>query len=170
MQKAYQTCLEIFEQRGYDIIEKDEDQILSMKKNGKQICAFMANTPKFNVERIQEYLTIMKQIDVWHAIIVYKDNATPVAKKVIEDANDLIIELFHEDELQYNITKHYLVPKHELAYSKGTKGAKEFKEKYGDTFPIILRTDPVSRFYGYNKGDIIKITRKGNYVTYRFVK
>ena len=46
-----------------------------------------------------------------------------VAKKVIEEANDIIIELFQEEELQYNITKHYLVPKHELAHSKGTKGA-----------------------------------------------
>ena len=100
MKKAYQICLEIFEERGYEIIEKDDVQILAMKKNGKQICAFMANTPKFNVERIQEYLSIMKQIDVWHAIIVYKDNATPVAKKVIEEANDLIIELFQEEELQ----------------------------------------------------------------------
>ena len=47
MEKAYEICIEMFEQRGYDIIEKDDDQILAMKKNGKQICAFMANTPKF---------------------------------------------------------------------------------------------------------------------------
>ena len=53
MDKAYEICIEMFEQRGYDIIEKDDDQILAIKKDGKQICAFMANTPKFNVERIQ---------------------------------------------------------------------------------------------------------------------
>jgi len=170
MDKSYKICLEMFEQRGYNIIEKNEDQILAIKKNGKQVCAFLAKNPKFNVERIQEFLSIMKQIDVWHSIIVYKDNVTPVAKKVIEEATDLTIELFQEEELQYNITKHYLVPKHEIAYLKGTKSSKEFKDKYGDTFPILLKTDPVARFYGYNKGDIIKITRKGDYITYRFVK
>ena len=106
-------------------------------------------------------------------MVIKKDilsEAFEAAKKVIEEANDLIIELFQEEELQYNITKHYLVPKHELSYPKGTKISKDFKDKYGDKFPVLLKTDPVARFYGYNKGDIIKITRKGGYVTYRFVK
>ena len=61
MEKCYKTCLEIFDQRGYDIIEKDEEQILAIKKDGKQICAFMATMSKFNVERIQEYISIMKR-------------------------------------------------------------------------------------------------------------
>ena len=112
----------------------------------------------------------MKQIDVFHAIIVYKDSATPVAKKIIEESNDILIELFQEEELSYNITKHYLVPKHELIYEKGSKGAKEFKDKYSDKFPIILKSDPISRFYGYKKGDIIKVTRKSGNIMYRIVK
>jgi DNA-directed RNA polymerases I, II, and III subunit RPABC1 len=170
MEVAYSICMEMFEQRGYKIIERDEEQILAFKPNGKQICAFMANTPKFNVERIQEYISIMKQIDVSHAVIVYKDNATPVAKKVIGESTDILIELFQEEELQYNITKHYLVPKHELHCVKGTKECKEFKDKYGDKYPVILKTDPVSRFYGYDKGDIIKITRQNGHVMFRFVK
>lgn len=170
MEKVYQVCIELFEERGYNIIEKDEEQILALKKDGKQICAFISNTPKFNVEKIQEYITLMKQIDVFHALIIYKDSATPVAKKIIEESNDILIELFQEDELRYNITKHYLVPKHELVYEKGTKELKQFKEKYSDKFPIILKTDPISRFYGYNKGDIIKITRKGGNIMYRIVK
>ena len=170
MEKCYNTCLEMFNQRGYDIIEKDEEQILALKRDGKQICAFMATTPKFNVERIQEYISIMKQMDVWHSIIVYKDNVTPIAKKVIEESKEMVIELFSEEELQYNITKHYLVPKHEILFEKGTKGAKEFKAKYSDNFPYLLKTDPVTRFYGYNKGDIIKITRRGGNIMYRIVK
>lgn len=170
MEKAYETCLEMFEERGYSIVEKDSEQILALKKNGKQVCAFIANTPKFNVERIQEYISIMKQMDVWHAIIIYKDNATPVAKKVIEESNQILIELFDESEMQYNITKHYLVPKHELAHEKGTKSAKDFKSKYGDKFPFILKTDPISRFYGFNTGDIIKVTRKNGIIMYRITK
>ena len=170
MEKAYNTCLELFEQRGYDILEKDEDQILGIKKDGKQVCAFMANTPKFNVERIQEYISIMKQIDVAHAIIIYKDNATPVAKKIIEESTEMVLELFQEEEVQYNITKHYLVPKHELYCEKGSSNAKKFKEQYSDKFPIILKTDPVCRFYGFNKGDIIKVTRKDGHVIFRMVK
>lgn len=172
MEKAHKICLELFAQRGYDIIEEDKDQdhILGVKKDGKQVCAFMANTPKFNVERIEEYITIMKQIDVTHAIIVYNDNATPVAKKVIEQSIDMILELFNVDELQYNLTKNYLVPKHELYCEKGSLKCKKFKEKYSDKFPVILKSDPVCRFYGFNKGDILKITRKDGNIIFRIVK
>ena len=170
MDKVYQVCTEMFGQRGYNIIDKDEEQILALKKDGKQVCAFISNTPKFNVEKIQEYISIMKQLDVSHAIIIYKDSATPVAKKIIEESNEIIIELFQEDELKYNVTKHYLVPKHELAYEKGSKGAIEFKKKYSNKFPILLQNDPVSRFYGFKNGDIIKVTRKSGNVIYRIVK
>lgn len=170
MKNTYQTCTELFEQRGYKIQEKDDEIITGKKKNGKLVFAFIVKTNKFNVEKIQEYISIMKKTDVWHSIIVYKDTVTPVAKKTIEESKEMVIELFHEDEMQYNITKHYLVPKHELLFEKGTKGAKEFKEKYGDTFPILLKSDPISRFYGYNKGDIIKVTRKNGIVVHRIVK
>ena len=46
----------------------------------------------------------------------------------------------------------------------------QIKEKYGDTFPSLLKSDPISRFYGYNKGDIIKVTRKNGIVIHRIVK
>lgn len=170
MEKAYEICLEMFKERGYTILEKNEEQILAVKKNGEQICAFISKNPKFNVERIQEYISIMKKIDVFHSVIVYRDNATPVAKKIIDESTDVKIELFKEEEMQYNITKHYLVPKHELAFEKSTTGCKDFKAKYSDKFPILLKNDPISRFYGYNRGDIIKITRRGGIVMFRIVK
>ena len=62
MNKVYEVCLELFAERGYVIIEKDEDQILAIKKDENQICAFISNTPKFNVEKIQEYISLMKKI------------------------------------------------------------------------------------------------------------
>ena len=113
---------------------------------------------------------MLKKMDVSHCIIVYRDSATPVAKKIVEESKDINIELFTEEELQYNITKHYLVPKHELEYKKGTVACANFKKKYGDDIPIIMKSDPISRFYGYERGDIIKVTRKNGYVMFRIVK
>ena len=175
MEKAYETCVEMIQQRGYVIIDQDDERILGTRENRstgaeEQICVFLTNTSKFNVESIQEYISMMKKMDVWHCIIVYRDNATPVAKKIVEELKDMVIELFTEEELQYNITKHYLVPKHEIAYKKGTVGCVNFKKKYSDNIPIILKNDPISRFYGYERGDIIKVTRKNGYVMYRIVK
>ena len=175
MEKAYEICVEMIQQRGYIIIDQDDERILASRENRvskkeEQICVFITNTPKFNVESIQEYISMLKKMDVSHCIIVYRDSATPVAKKIVEESKDINIELFTEEELQYNITKHYLVPKHEIEFKKGTLGCANFKKKYTDDIPIILKSDPISRFYGYERGDIIKVTRKGGYVMFRIVK
>ena len=166
-QKAYIICEEMFIQRGYNIVEKDDERILAIKQDGNQICAFISKlSSKFNVELIQEIISMLNQIDVWHCIIVYKDTATPVAKKIIEESKKMKIELFHEDELQYNLMTHELVPKHELIYKNGSKESAEFKK---NKYPIISRLDPVSRFYNFSIGDIIKITRKSGHIIYRIV-
>lgn len=174
MEKAYETCIEMIEQRGYEIIDQDEERILASRetksKKEDQICVFLTNTPKFNVESIQEYISMMKKMEVDHCIIVYRDSATPVAKKIVDETKDMTIELFTEDELQYNITKHVLVPKHELAFRKGTVGCSNFKKNYGDNIPVLMKSDPISRFYGYERGDIIKVTRKNGFVAFRIVK
>lgn len=164
---AYSTCLEMFIQRGYSIIEKDDERILALKEDGKQICAFINKlTSKFNVERIQECISMMNEMDIWHGLIVYSDTITPVAKKIVEESQKMKIELFHEKELQYNLTKHYLVPLHELKCKKDNPEAKYFKS---NKYPIISQSDPVSRFYGWEIGDIIRVTRKDGFVMFRIV-
>lgn len=170
MQKAYDTCLEMITQRNYQVLDKDDERILAKKPDKNLMCVFLCNSNKFNVESIQEHILMMKKMDLSHCIIVYKDNVTPVAKKIIDETKDFKIELFHVDELQYNLTKHYLVPKHEIHFRKGTKGCVNFKKKYGDNFPIILKNDPVSRFYDFERGDIIRITDDDDIVYFRIVK
>ena len=90
-----------------------------------------------------------------------------MAKKLIENSFDVKIELFKLDEVQFNITTHILVPIHiKLTDVDATK----FKDLYGIKFPTILKTDPIARFYNYQKGDVIKIVRSSEYVTYRICK
>ena len=66
--------------------------------------------------------------------------------------------------MKVSITKHYLVPKHEKV-----PDSEKFDKKIIDKLPILLKTDPISRFYGFKKGDLIKISRKNNYIFYRRV-
>ena len=170
MERAYTISLEMLNQRNYIVLDKDDERILARKPDDKLMCVFLTNSMKFNVESIQEYILMMKKMNLYHTIIVYKDNVTPVAKKIIDDTKEFKIELFQVDELQFNITKHYLVPKHEIHLKKLTKECMKFKKTYGDNFPILLRNDPVSRFYDYEKGDIIKITDSNGFVWFRIVK
>ena len=159
------TCIEMLEQRGYSIEEDTKEKIIGVKDDDR-IYIILKSSPKLNIEKITEYIMILRECGISHAIIMYKDDITPIAKKMITDLTDLHIEIFCESELYYNITKHYLVPKHEpLSREDSTT----LKSRYGSKFPIILQSDPVSKFYNFKRGNIVRITRNNNYVTYRIV-
>lgn len=171
MEKAFEISMEMLQQRGYQILEHDEERILAEKPDKNKICVFLCDTSKLNVECIQEIMSMMYKMEINHSILVFNDSPTPVARKMIEENQEIKIEVFHIKELQYNITKHNLVPKHELAYKKGTDEYKIFKIRYmADKFPILLSSDPVVRFYNFEKGDIIRIYRKNGIIMYRIVK
>lgn len=83
-------------------------------------------------------------------------------------------EIFHLNDLQYNVTKHSLVPLHEIIDSEEVKENVLLLLKIDKLtkLPLILSSDPVARFIGARNGDLIKITRNpnhvGEFVLYRY--
>lgn len=167
------TCIEMLQQRGYNRITQNENASIVASKSGETIVIFFNSTLKLDVERVKEYITLMVDSEIHHSIIIYKDSVTPVARKVIEElpksaeTNGLLIELFEEKSLRYNITKHRLVPKH-TALSKSESA--EFRAKFGTKIPALLKVDPVVRFYNFQRGDIVRIDRVDGYVSFRLVR
>ena len=167
MLRARTICLEMLNQRNYDIIDNEDDKIVALKPDGHQMIVFFSDSPKFNVKNIQVYINSMNELEIYHAIIVYKEGVTSFTKKAIEQSMEMKFELFAEDDLQYNITKHRLQP----SFTKlGEEETTEFKKLHGLNFSIMRKEDPIAKFYNYQKGDIIKVTRKNGYITYRIVK
>lgn len=109
----------------------------------------------------------------FHTGIVVTQNAiTPMALKIIPTVLPSIIETFVEQDLLVNITHHELVPKHVLL-SKSDKAA--LLERYRlkeSQLPRIQVTDPVARYLGLRRGQVVKIIRKsetaGRYASYRW--
>tara|TARA_A100001011_G_scaffold400701_1_gene517730 strand:- start:2298 stop:2768 length:471 start_codon:yes stop_codon:yes gene_type:complete len=156
----------MLEQRNYNIIREEEDKIIALKPDSEQMIVFISNTQKFNVKNIQLYISIMNELEIFHAIIIYKEGVTSFTKKAIEQTSEMVFELFLEEDLQVNITKHKYQPNFEkLSLEEATK-IKEFSTQ----FPILKKDDPISRFYNYTKGDVIKVIRKNNNIIYRIVK
>jgi DNA-directed RNA polymerase subunit H (RpoH/RPB5) len=166
MQKSKETVLEMFQQRGYKLIDDDDTQILAEKEDGNQICAFF-DIIKYNGDKAREIIATINSIGILHAVVIYKDTYTSAAKNINNILSNIEIELFCEKELQYNITKHRLQPVFELLSKE--KGD-EIKKKYGTKFPTLQITDPISRFYNYKKGDVIKVTEKNKYIKYLIVR
>lgn len=158
--------------RGYklDYIDKEygnmEQYVIKGKNENNMLLCFIIEEEKLNIKGIKDKISIMKKEGSDRCIIVYRNGVTASAKKSIE-TTDQHFELFGIHELQLNITQHRLVPKHE----KVSDDEKDLLEKkFKGKLPTMLVSDAVSRYYCYQRGDYIRITRKDGSVLYRFVK
>ena len=67
-------------------------------------------------------------------------------------------EVFHVDRLQMVVIDHVMYSPHKKV---GEEQAREIMDTFGtnmNTYPRILEGDPIVRFYGWKKGDLIQIT------------
>jgi len=129
--------------------------------------------PKINAKHFDDFLDNMNKIEGKSSgIIVVLANLTPQAKqKLIELNIKKPIQCFNINELMINVTEHADVPKHILIDEKEKKSLLEKYRIKESQLPKILINDPVAKFYGLRKGDVVKIIRNsenaGKYVTYR---
>ena len=165
MEKARKTVLEMLDDRNYTIKKIEDDSIIAFTPENIKMIVFFSIFPKLNIDSIKEYIKQMDEMNISHSMIIYQNAITSSAKTTKENLFNIKIELFSIEELEVNITKHRLVPKH----SKVDDKEKIFKQ-YGNKFPIIFTKDPISRYYDFRKGDLIKVIRKGGHIAYRIVK
>lgn len=112
-------------------------------------------------------------IYIYHQFLtVLRVDITPFAKQAVQEMSDAFrIEHFKEAELLVDITQHTLVPEHQvLTSNEKIELLKRYRLK--DTqLPRIQPNDPVARYLGMRRGQVVRITRPsetaGRYVTYR---
>lgn len=115
----------------------------------------------------------MRDDKVPRGIIVVPMPITGPARMAVLELNKILtIEVFEEAELVTNITEHKLINKY---YVLDDQAKKELLKKYTvqDTqLPRILISDPLARYYGLKRGQIVKIRRSdvtsSDYYTYRY--
>jgi len=138
---------------------------------------FFPDEPKVGVKTIKGYVEKMKDSatgSVARAIIVVQNALSPFAKQAIaEMAPKYKLEQFKETELLVNITEHMLVPTHTKLTKEEKRSLLERYKLKESQLPRVQHNDPVARYYGLERGEVVKIVRTsetaGKYVTYRLV-
>lgn len=137
-----------------------------------QLFVFFPEDEKVGVKPIKILTDRMKDEQVSNAILVLRGDITPFAKQaVLEMSDSFRIEHFKEAELLVDITEHTLVPEHRVL-SQNEKQELLNRYRLRETqLPRIQPNDPVARYYGMRRGQVVKIIRPsetaGRYVTYR---
>ncbi len=121
---------------------------------------------------IASFLERMNDQNCSRSIIIYRNSLTPSAAKVMSSmAPKYFLEKFSESELIVNITEHNLVPQHIVLSEEEKKQLLENYRLKETQLPRILLDDPIARYYGLRRGQVVKILRAsetaGRYVTYR---
>ena len=142
----------------------------SFHVNDSKILVFYPSDDKVGSNVIKQIATKMCELSVLTAIVVLK-GTTSIARKELDSLHPCKIEIFTQDELMVNITEHDLVPRHELlTVEQKQEVLKKYRVKEFQ-LPKIQVEDPIARYFGVRKGQVMKITRAsetaGRYVTYR---
>jgi DNA-directed RNA polymerase subunit H (RpoH/RPB5) len=155
---------------------------MTIKLTGSKKCIIKyVMVSKIRINNIQMYVmdmvnNVLKKGD--ELILITKDKlSNDSSLSELFDSyyklNNIFIQIFWLDTLIINITEHELVPKHRVLEEKEKA---ILLEKYNlsslNKIPVIAKNDPVAKFYGMHKGDVVEITRPsetaGQYICYRY--
>ncbi|KAL2208954.1 RPB5 subunit of DNA-directed RNA polymerase [Sarocladium strictum] len=126
----------------------------------------------FGIEQIRRFAKYVITNNYRTGVMVTNQALSPAARKSLASVENLAkIECFLEDDLLVNITHHELVPRHVLL-SRDEKIALLKRYRLKETqLPRILQKDPVARYLGLKRGQVVKIIRTsetaGRYASYR---
>ncbi|KAL2341433.1 hypothetical protein Fmac_009373 [Flemingia macrophylla] len=191
------TVLEMLQDRGYDVVhhanlasslnefrsrfgQKPNPQTLGFRvshlchpSNTVVVQVVFTGTDAIKKGTVTEiYSQIVDRQNLKGLILVVQSNMTPYARKDLENS-PFKVEMFQINDLLVNITKHVLQPKYEVLTEDEKKALLTKYSLEDKQLPFMLKGDAIARYYGYEKGQVIKITHSGplveSCITYRCV-
>lgn len=83
------------------------------------------------------------------------------------------VETFWLKELLFNVSRHHLVPRHELVPEADAEAVlRKYSLQSRSQLPIIRQTDAMARYMGLRPNDIVRVIRQsptaGTHETYRY--
>ncbi|KAG8656709.1 hypothetical protein MANES_04G165700v8 [Manihot esculenta] len=155
------TILEMLRDRGYDVADLE-------------ILVVFMGSDEIRTAAIRGLLCQIPNKESLHGLIlILQSKMNHFARKEL-DKLQCKVETFQITELLLNITKHVIQPTYEILTAELTQQLLNKYKTEDKQLPRMLETDAIARYYGLEKGQVVKITCSGglvdSLVTYRCVK
>jgi len=131
------------------------------------------------LKQLRDYMGHLLHGSFYSGIMITVQPMTGMAIRLLRGATSMNdgpkggVEVFIEQDLLVNITKHELVPKHVLLSAEEKQQLLKRYRLKETQLPRIQSTDPVAKYLGLRRGSVVKIIRKsetaGRYASYRWV-
>jgi DNA-directed RNA polymerase subunit H (RpoH/RPB5) len=174
------TIVAMLTDRGYDVFPQEiKNEVICRSSSSLlepiMLFAFDENQEKVNAKTITHVVKAMELKTVKRSIVA---SALEIPYQTVSRINEIKdrnkVELFLFSELQFPIVRHVMVPQHVklsaddareviATYAPGQEGMLHH------VLPNISVADTVSRYYAFERGDIILIKRKVGPPYYRIV-
>ncbi|WOK95529.1 DNA-directed RNA polymerase V subunit 5A-like [Canna indica] len=139
----------------------------------KKVLAIFCGTDPFKLSTVREISSYVNKERLTNLILILQNKMTSKARGAIKEIFKFRVEIFQVTELLVNITKHALKPRHELLNEEEKQKLLKKYNVVESQLPRMLESDAVTRYYGYEKGQIVKVTYDGeltgSHVTYRCI-
>jgi len=177
--RAFITAKEMLSDRGIDTSRLDSFSEVEIDKMSKTnaifsftvseslILMFYMNS-KFKINDMRRYL----KLDNTRYIIIFKERINNLNMRNLKEHMPGV-EIFSLSEMMFNVSRHAYVPKHEIVSDPEEVAAvmTNYNIKQMAQFPVILRTDAMSKYLDIKIGDLVRITRPsvsaGESIVYR---
>lgn len=184
--QSFQVVLEMLADRGFNVDSVREGYTptelakvfltavplsVAVESGDKRVRVFYLTQQQLK-KHIKNYAFEADTIN-FHMIIV-SEKLNHASAKSLQEAYKLAkvkVHLFNINEVMINISKHVLVPKHEVLTKEEEQQVLVQYMSTKTQLPWILRTDPIARYLGLEPGQIVRITTtsptSGQYTSYR---
>ena len=134
---------------------------------------FCADMSGVGTKQVRAFNHFVDEQNYHTGIFITQTPISPSAVRLLGSIPGRHGEHFQEQDLLVNITRHELVPKHVLLSPEEKARLLQRYRLKESQLPRIQVNDPVGRYLGLRRGQVVKIIRKsetaGRYASYRWV-
>ncbi|CAN6485936.1 unnamed protein product [Victoria cruziana] len=157
-----------------DLVDMRTLNVIRTHPSSGKIIVFFFGGDSFKVAHLRECFVQCNREGARRMIVAYRNSITSLVRKAARESESTTkIDLFHMSDLLCNPMEHVLMQEHEILTAEEKKKLLDQYKINEIQMPRMLQTDMVARYYGLERGQVVKVTYSvemtKSHVTYRCV-